>query len=293
MAGKQKRLPEVTVDEVQRLKALLQGRRFQAVSARSDTLAVEVIRRFLSTDWVDEHISTARGFLKADLSTLAVETQRMRRIMLAEMLFNFQKLQGFHNCLTELEAGNVESAYASLEMARILVTHATDSKLTLRFVTPSNIKRRDYDLSIRCGDGVRICAETKCKLEETEITLKTVKRTLSKAKRQLPKRAPGMIFLKVPRFWIDDPTFVGEMRKLAARMLVETSWIVSIKYYTSRIVEERDARGEYLSEIIGFDEYANPAHRFTKWRNRDWYMFPKNLPEAPLPTRDFNGQADW
>jgi hypothetical protein len=193
---------------------LIRGRRFEAVSSRSDTLAIEIFRRFLGSEWLDQHVNTAKGFLRKDIATPSVETLRMRRIMLAEMLYNFQNTRGFHNCLTELAAGQVESAYASLEIARMLATHATDRAMRFRFVTPCGTKRRDYDLSIRCGDGVGVRAETKCKLEETDITIRTLQASFSNAKRQLPQSAPGVIFLKVPRNWITDGAFVQQMRSL-------------------------------------------------------------------------------
>ena len=98
----------------------------------------------------------------------------------------------------------------------MLQTRAIDRKMILRFVTPSSIKRRDYDLAIYCGDGTRICAETKCKLEETEITIRTIERSLSDAKRQLPPSAPGIIFVKYPHGWVSDPLFVERMRGLAS-----------------------------------------------------------------------------
>jgi hypothetical protein len=74
--------------------------------------------------------------------------------------------------------------------------------MTFYFVTPR--RGRSYDLYITLSDGVTLRAETKCKQEETEISLDTVKDSLQYArKRQLPKTRPGIIFIKVPRPWID------------------------------------------------------------------------------------------
>jgi hypothetical protein len=286
-------LPAVTLNDIRRVHSLIPQRRFESISTRSDKLALEVIRRFLGADWIEEHITTSKGFLRADKSTAAIETLRMRRIVLGEMLYNLQDTKGFHNCLTELRAGQVESAYASMEIARMLGTRAIDREMTFRFVTPWNIKRRDYDLAIYCGDGTRICAETKCKLEETEITIKTIERSLSHAKGQLPPSVPGIIFVKYPHAWVADPEFVERMRALARRFLERSPSIVSIKFYASHVVEEVHPGSRTQTEIVAFEEHMNPDHHFRRFRDRDWQMFPSGKFVKGVPKLNFNGLPSW
>jgi hypothetical protein len=213
----------------------------------------------------------------------------MRRITLAEMIYNLQEVQGYDSCLEQLADGEIESTYAALEIARMLATTAEDRDLFFRIVRPCGIKRRDYDLSIRTGDGIRIPAETKCKQEETAITLATIEESLSQAKKQLPKSAPGVVFVKVPRWRIDDEKFVDEMRKLAERSMARSPWIVSVKYYTAHVVYKRDAEGETTGEIVAFREHSNGHHKFRKHRGRNWHMFPSTGPAVPPAKMNYNG----
>src|SRR5229473_6639702 len=163
--GRAKVFPRVTLDEVRTLAQLIPPRITESVTARSYKLGQAVLRKFLGFDWVQRYIWTATsGFIAVNNSDpVARETYYMRTVILAEMLYNLQVVEGFDSCLVELEAGQIESAYAALEIARTLCTIATDKRLTFRFVRPR--RRCSYDLEIAFSDGLRVCAETKCKME--------------------------------------------------------------------------------------------------------------------------------
>jgi hypothetical protein len=281
--------PIVTLEQIRRVNSLIPQRRFETISGRSDKLAIEVIRRFLGADWIAEHITSGKGFLRDDKSTAAIETLRMRRIVLGEMLYNFQSATGFRNCWTELRAGQVESAYASMEIGRMLITKAIDPALTFEFVTPSSVKRQDYDLAITLGDGTPICAETKCKMEDTKITIRTLESSFSAAKRQLPEDVPGIIFVKYPRAWIAKGSFVDGMRALASRVLERSPAIVSIKFYSSHVVEERDPGGNTQTEIVEFEEHSNSNHHFSQFADRNWNIFPAGQFVQGVPKLNYNG----
>lgn len=211
----------------------------------------------------------------------------MRTTVLAEMLYNLQIVEGFDNCLAELDGGQLESAYAALEIARMLVTQAIDSSVTFYFVTPR--RGRSYDLYITLSDGGTIRAETKCKLEETEISLETVKQSLQYArKRQLPKTRPGVIFIKVPRPWLDQSFAVG-LEQLTDRFLAQTGRVVSVIYYTAQVIVERvPTGGELIRELIQYNEYPNPHHRFPKlWKREN--LFPETPAPAPPRNMSYNG----
>jgi hypothetical protein len=166
----------VTIDWIRAINRLIPYRPHESISARSDKLAIAIMGRFLGPDWVEKHITKNRkGFLRDDHSTpLRRETQRMRRVVLGEMLYNLQVVRGFDSVIGELAGGQIESAYGALEIARMLVTYRLDKGMAFRFVTPSRILRRDYDLSLKFSDGIVARAETKCKMEETKITLRTI-----------------------------------------------------------------------------------------------------------------------
>jgi hypothetical protein len=291
---RRKRLfPQIDRGFIRRINELIPPRFSESITARSDKLAIAILTRVFGADWRDRHVNTVNknAFLGVRDDDIKVrETRRMRRITLAEMIYNLQRVKGFNCCLEQLADGEVESTYAALEIARMLVTTAIDQKLSFRIVRPSGIKRRDYDLSIRTGDGVRMPAETKCKQEETAITLSTIEASLSQAKKQLPKCAPGIVFIKVPRWWLDDEKFVQEMRKLAERSMARSPWIVSVKYYTAHVVFEKDADGaEITGEVVAFREHSNDNHKFRKYRGRNWHVFPATGPVAPPKQINYNG----
>jgi hypothetical protein len=289
--------PAVTYAEIWRLNSLIPDRIFESPSARSDKLAVAYLQKVFGPDWIERHITAPKkdGFLSYNDSTpLIRETRRMRRILLMEMLYNLAHIKGFRSCLEEMAAGQVESTYASLEIGRMLRTMATDKGLSFRFVSRSQRARHDYDLSIKCSDGVTIRAETKCKQEETKITLTTIEDSLSRAKSQLPKTVPGIIFIKVPRFWLDDEEFALQMRKLADRFLARSPSIVSIKYYTAVVVREEDMRGETIGEVVAFREQTNEQNKFRKLKSRNWHMFPETGPALPPASTNYNGMpSNW
>ncbi|UFZ01514.1 hypothetical protein LQG66_19500 [Bradyrhizobium ontarionense] len=284
--------PAIKLDRIRVINRLIPYRISESIVARSDKLATAVLRLFFGQDWIDQHIidTPKASFLSEIEAPEALrERQRMRRIILAEMLFNLQKVEGFRSVWTKMLNGDVESTYGALEIARMLVTTTTDTKLWFRFVPESKIIRRDYDLSIRFSDGVAVRAETKCKMEETEITLRTVQESLSRAKKQLPQHVPGMVFIKIPREWIDDIKFADDMRALARRSIKRSPWIVSVKFYAARIVYERDAEGESTGEIVAFSEHTNDHHKFRRYRTRNWHMFPPTG-EAQRPRQmNYNG----
>ena len=117
---------------------------------------------------------------------------------------------------------------------------------------------------------------------------------MSQAKSQLPLRVPGIIFIKVPRRWIDDEVFAAKMRALADRFLARSPNIVALKYYISRIVRDEDALGETIGEIVAFDERTNPKHQFRKYRDRNWHMFPSTPSAIPPQRMSYNGMpANW
>jgi hypothetical protein len=294
--------PEVTLDSIRTLNRLIPFRVSESVTARSDKLAKAVLMKLFGPEWIAKHVERSRkGFIREGGSTvLLLETHRMRRIMLAEMLFNMQRIPGFRSCLVDLYSGQIEPTYATLEVGRLLCTQALDrERMLFRFVTPSGIQkelaRRDYDISIKFSDGVAARLEAKCKLEETKITIRTIDETLSKAKGQLPETVPGIVFVKVPRNWIDDLKFAKAMLSLADRFLARSPSIVSVKYHTVNIVRQQDAfGGETVGEILAVNERMNPKHHFRKLKERDWTMFPSTSGPAPVPQTDYNGMpATW
>jgi hypothetical protein len=154
--------------------------RLESPTARAYKLALAALTHVFGPEWRDNNIFQARrGFLRNVTGTntpLERETHFMRIILLAEMIWNLQDVNGFDACISQMVDGNqTEFVYAELEIARLLFAH---SQATFEFRKPISAKASDYDLRITYPDGVVACADTKCKIEETEITLGTIKGSL-------------------------------------------------------------------------------------------------------------------
>ena len=151
--------------------------RLESPTARAYKLALAALTHVFGLEWRNNNIFQARtGFLRnvTDANTpLERETHFMRIILLAEMIWNLQDVNGFDACISQMFDGNqIESVYAELEIARLLFAH---SHATFEFRKPISVKASDYDLRITYPNGALACADTKCKFEETEISLNTLK----------------------------------------------------------------------------------------------------------------------
>jgi hypothetical protein len=266
-------------------------RRPESPTDRAYKLGMAALIKVFGVDWRDQNIFHARtGFLKnvTDANTpLERETHKIRIVLLAEMIWNLQDMPHFNACASQMyDREKIESTYAELEIARLLYAKSSAS---FAFRTPVGVKKEDYDLTVTYDDGVVVCAETKCKSEETEITLETIHQSFRKERDQMPSDRPGIIFVKIPRFWLDDEQFAFAMADLANDYFRQAPKIVSIKYYTASILHEKEWHGDTTAEIIAYQEHSNPNHRFDALRGKDWRIFPED-PSAQPPQRiSFNG----
>jgi hypothetical protein len=87
---------------------------------------------------------------------------------------------------------------------------------------------------------------------------------------------PHLIFVRVPRSWLDDIDFAFGMARLANEYFQKASKIASIKYYTANVLFDQQPHGETTSEVIAYQEHSNPKHRFDNLRGKDWRIFPEN-----------------
>jgi hypothetical protein len=236
-------------------------------SQRSFWLSIAIAKYFFGQDWIDEHVrpNGPAGFLRQDdQDKVRSEEQGYRIVDLAELLFNLQNVEGFDDCIDRMRHGLIEPTYAELDLGRMLYL----SEVSFHFVKPQGKKENDYDIEISLPDWPRVCADAKCKLETTYFTPNTVRNALGTARKQFPPDLPSIVFMKVPSQWRDIPQPVTDvLYEVAAEFLRGTGRIVSVKYYTSRIVW----RGGALTHVQSFKEFSNPRNRFDP--NRNWNMF--------------------
>lgn len=276
-------LPNVTVAELRQHLARLPAEISQDYGRRSFTLATYIINAFTGPQWVEQNMiantlgAAARtGFFQMEFGDDIVrETKSLRMFELAETLFNLQMVEGFYECVERLKTGGpdqIEATMAELEFAKLLYWHNID----FRFVTPEkSASGKNYDFEIRLKSHPIVCADAKCKLESTDIDADSVRNTLRKGRDQLPKDKPGIIYVKVPQHWFEQPTMAAELETLAKNFLRLTERVVLVCYYISHLSFEPENKRTLHQHA--FQEHPNPKTRFLF---RDWRLF-KNYTVPP------------
>jgi len=243
---------------------------------RTYWVAISVIKYFFGKDWLDEHLDPEGrgGFLRQYPNDEVAQGKQAYRILdLAELLFNLQDRTGFADCIERMKDGDIEGTYAELDFGRMLHIH----DVRFGFVRPSGKKGSDYDIEIECEDGLRICADAKCKIQSTEFSEATVWNTLHDARTQFPSYRPSALFVKIPPHWMKDEQRSQEMFDVGRRFLRQTKRVVSVKFYVDQLFLENGV----ITHIQAFKEISNPNNRFDS--NRDWDMFKIVTAGQPVP----------
>lgn len=235
----------------------------------SQIVAQKMLYVVFGAEWVNMHIHSKdppTNFFRNRSDGDADRTLGMLRVIhLAEMCFNLQSIAGIRNSLEHIRVGNIESGFSELEVGRLLYANKRD----FRFVTPRGRKQDDYDLEIQFGSTL-VAAETKCKIETSQVSESTLVSTLDRARSQLPEGRPGIIFVKLPPTWggaISEDEFTRLLKAASDKFFRKgTKRVVSIKYHSSLIL---DVDGEWAPTTLLL-EVDNPRHEL---HHSDWSVF--------------------
>ena len=233
----------------------------------SFALAAAILRHFFSEDWWNRWVmpETARpNVLRIDeFDQNRLDLTALRVIDLAEVLYNLQHVPGFDECIAKMRNGDIEGAYAELDLGRMLYLN----QVPFRYVVPQKVKGLDYDVEVEYPDGVIACAEAKCSIESTELGANAIKNKLDHARQQLPSDRPGIVFVKMPPRWMDASEFLKTTLGVAQDFLRGTKRVVSVKFYVS----PRSIEAGYLKQQHAYKEISNPNTNFEPGRN--WNLF--------------------
>lgn len=167
-------------------------------------ISVEILRVLVDNEWTNQvifpknHSTTsvvireAIKFLKTDTNGLQFQ-ERISR--LAIRLYDIQDIAGLQRIVDFLKNGNIALSYAEIEAGSFFFRRG----IQYEFVIPSGIKGKDFDIRLT-EYGVN--CEVKHKIEDTNPSKKTLEKTLSAAKKQVPHDEPAMFFIKIPVEWI-------------------------------------------------------------------------------------------
>jgi hypothetical protein len=261
----------ISVDDLHKIIDGLPPETKAADGERTIYLANTIIVHFLGRDWFGTHIrydASKPSFLRIDFSSDGRRKITLFRVVeLAENLFNLQHSEGFDACISQMKAGaeKIQSTCAELDFGRLLYINDVE----FRFVVPVQRMGEDYDFEILYPGALWVPAETKCKFETTTVNPESVSNSLKKARTQLPKDRPGLIFVKVPQKWIDDIEVVNELERIATDFFRNRDRVVSIKFYVSHLeLTNQDVRHHHAIK-----EITNYNSRFHNGRN--WHLFTK------------------
>ncbi len=253
-------------------------------------LAVEIIRGYLGHSWILTHILSGpdpTGFFRNQWQTAPERDDNDMRIgvsrlnSLAEMLLNMAHVPGFSGVRRRMASGDIEPTFTELEVGKNLCF----IEKPFRYVETSGVPKADYDIEF-LHLGYLVCADAKCKLEETRKSENSVLHSLKQARTQLPDNKPGVIFLKVPYTWINESNLDGfddfmaivtERFFLGHKSYRGTCQVVCVSAYTSLIHFIPD---EAIMPIGWMKDFVNPRHRFHS--TVDWSITRKGNLRAPI-----------
>jgi hypothetical protein len=165
---------------------------------RQYAAAVFIIRMFLSDRWCAKTLfpPTPDPYLANQSGDFGRFKFQDRVVALGELLLNLRRIDGADHRVEALKTESLETAVGELEGARLLMSSA----IPFRFVKPAGSLGQDYDVQAMI-DGSPVACEMKAKLEQTEPSQTSVRDTLNRARGQLPRDQPGVVFLKLPETW--------------------------------------------------------------------------------------------
>ena len=213
--------------------------------------SVEVLRHFLGDGWVHEHVfhGAEDSFFKTEATAEADRFKHQNRVLvLAEILFNLQTVDGIETRIERLRTANVETAVAELEGAKLLF----QSGLKFAFRPERGVRGDDYDVEMYL-ESETIACEMKCKLESTALTEATVRNTIADVRAQLPPDRPSVVYLKIPAPWLQEPNIAATLsaglnaafaksRRISAVVFHWEEWNIVPEGGAVRIVRTRTER---------------------------------------------------
>lgn len=239
-------------------------------------VALYILIELLGSQWATDHLTfhNDEQFLKSKSKEFRdIDSFFLRVMSLAEMLLNLQDIAGFSGCLELLARGDIESAFAELEVGKLLSMRGVRFSFNKRTL----VAKADFDLIVFFQNGDQGFAETKCKAEQGPLTEQSIRNSLRQARSQLPNDGPGIIFMKIPEVWIAREDFSQTVNRAIRRFLGDTCSIVAVELFATGFQITSYGVAEPL--IAGV-EVINQRHRFDP--SRDWSLLGTIQPGTAL-----------
>ncbi len=254
-----KTLDEIAIRELDRSD-------FNMTIGRLYFISWNLLTNYMNEAWVDKYVlRTKKKNLQRFNQPTDFENYKLidRVVAFAEMFYNFQSVEGIKEKARQLLEEDVESALGELEGAQRLF--AAGRKI--KFMVPSGVKGKDYDVETYLSDGTLVACEMKCKFEATNLSERTIEETIKNASGQLPKDILGAVFLKIPESWVKEERFEEVISAATQRAFrhTTTASVVFFHWETWHDLEsESDFKPEgarrHLAGIIDTNPKARIKH---------------------------------
>jgi len=237
-------------------------------------MAATVLRALVGDEWCDENLVGAE---KADPYLVTNSTKPADRMKiqariaaLGELVYNLQRVYGAQDRFARIQRSSLEIAISDLEAARLLSL----SERTFRFVEEQQLKGFDYDIEVTFKPHLTLCCESKCKVETTELSHRTIFNSLRKAASQLPAKEPGAIFVKIPEPWISTPAATSKISVALDEFYKKSGRTAEVIFHWE---EWQPLESGGLLRLAKFREEINRQSRFF-----DSQLFPFLRPWSPI-----------
>lgn len=159
-------------------------------------LASEILLTFMGKDWWKEKCTHDKSMMSIGSDNLPLEYRQQFIITnLADCIFLVKDTQNILDWTTKrLHEKDIYSAFCEVYAAKMLIQ--SGGCISLK---PPEFET--YDI-IAALESKEFCIEVKSKSHLTDLTEDTIKESLIKARTQLPKDRPSIIFLFIPEKWI-------------------------------------------------------------------------------------------
>ncbi len=259
--------------------------------------AVMAIRQLISPEWVRTHIvggKDASDWLRSGAMFLPESIAKMERgrfvirvLRLADMLLNFQMIDGFDNLVERIKTADVEATVANFEAAEMLYR----SDVPFVFVKEQLRTGSDYDLLATIGE-TRVACEVKCRLEGTDLGENTFKNALKKSQSQLPADMAGIVFLKIPESWAPKPETLTSFRSALNEAFASTGRVSAVIVFFEEWIDlAQTGIHSFYRQMTEHNPNArtpiNESGRIIKspLNQQNWMSITNLFGNAQLPTR--------
>ena len=168
-----------------------------------DALSEGIIDDHLGHGWFQEHVDGSassdqtHGYLNFD-GPSAVRLLAAHRVHdLARRLYQLQSFDWFDDVVSRVARRNLSGAAFELDVA-FMLHHMVAGVVPKE---ESGQKGEDYDIQLRVL-GLDVPVEIKAKDDDTPWHPKTVINTIRGAAKQLPAGSKGIVFLRIPTWWV-------------------------------------------------------------------------------------------